>query len=63
MAEFASKVAKAKEIYHAQTERSTEAWSEAMRKANMKDDEAVDPDSEMLDMIGDGTIPSRKTDD
>lgn len=33
-AEFSGKVQKAKEIYHAQDERSSAAWSRAMKQAN-----------------------------
>lgn len=50
--EFSGKVAKAKEIYYAQEERSTEAWGEAMRKANGRDAEELP--AELMDLMPDG---------
>lgn len=49
-AEFSGKVQKAKEIYHAQEERSSEAWSRAMKQAN------ATVDGDMVELLDNASV-------
>jgi hypothetical protein len=60
--EFAGRVAKAKEIYYSQEERTTEAWSRAMKAVNVKEDE-MPLATEYLDALTDGPLESGEKSD
>jgi hypothetical protein len=57
-AEFASKVARAKEIYYGQAERSNDAWSRAMSEANQG--KPTDADQVLQMLAESGMDPTEK---